>query len=47
MKLDMVVYTFNPSTRGRGKWICEFESGLVYKVSSKSVKATRRNPAAQ
>ena len=26
----MVAHAFNPSTRGRGRWISEFEASLVY-----------------
>jgi hypothetical protein len=29
---------------GRGRWISEFEASLVYKVSSRTVRATQRNP---
>ena len=35
---------FNPSTRSRGRWISEFEASLVYKVSSRTARATQRNP---
>jgi hypothetical protein len=30
--------------RGRGRWISEFEASLVYKVSSRTSRATQRNP---
>jgi hypothetical protein len=36
----VVAHTFNPSG-GRGRWICEFEAGLVYRVSSKTARATQ------
>jgi hypothetical protein len=36
----MVAHTFNPS---RGRRISEFEASLVYKVSSRTAKATQRN----
>jgi hypothetical protein len=29
---------------GRGRWISEFESSLVYKVSSRKARAIQRNP---
>jgi hypothetical protein len=29
---------------GRGRWISNFKGSLVYRVSSKSAKATQRNP---
>jgi hypothetical protein len=32
---------------GRGRWISEFEASLVYKVSSKTARATRRNPVSK
>jgi hypothetical protein len=28
---------------GRGRWISEFEVSLVYKVSSRTARATQRN----
>jgi hypothetical protein len=30
--------------RGRGRRISEFEASLVYKVSSRTARATQRNP---
>jgi hypothetical protein len=30
--------------RGRGRWISEFKASLVYKVSSRTARATQRNP---
>jgi hypothetical protein len=32
---------------GRGRQISEFESSLVYKVSSRTVRATQRNPVSK
>jgi hypothetical protein len=32
---------------GRGRWISEFKASLVYKVSSKTARATQRNPASK
>jgi hypothetical protein len=32
---------------GRGRWISEFEASLVYKVSSRTAKATQRNPVSK
>jgi hypothetical protein len=29
---------------GRGRWISEFEDSLVYRVSSRTARATQRNP---
>jgi hypothetical protein len=34
----------NLGGRGRGRQISEFEASLVYKVSSRTAKATQRNP---
>jgi hypothetical protein len=31
----------------RGRWISEFEASLVYKVSSRTARATQRNPASK
>jgi hypothetical protein len=28
---------------GRGRWISEFEANLVYRVSSRTARATQRN----
>jgi hypothetical protein len=30
--------------RQRGRWISEFEASLVYRVSSRTARATQRNP---
>jgi hypothetical protein len=38
----MVVHAFNPS-RGRGKWISEFEASLFYRVSSRTARAVSKN----
>jgi hypothetical protein len=32
---------------GRGRWISEFEAYLVYKVCSRSARATQRNPVSK
>jgi hypothetical protein len=32
---------------GIGRWISEFEASLVYKVSSRTAKATQRNPVSK
>jgi hypothetical protein len=29
---------------GRGRWISEFKASLVYKVRSRTARATQRNP---
>jgi hypothetical protein len=29
---------------GRGRWIYEFEASLVYRVTSRTARATQRNP---
>jgi hypothetical protein len=42
----MMAHNFNPS-RGRGRWISEFEASLVYKVSSRTARATQRNPVSK
>jgi hypothetical protein len=43
----VVAHAFNPSTweaeAGGGRWISEFEASLVYKVSSRTARATQRN----
>jgi hypothetical protein len=42
----MVMYTFNPSTREAeaGRSLSEFKASLVYRVSSRTARATQRNP---
>jgi hypothetical protein len=37
----VVAHAFNLS---RGRWISEFEASLVYRVSSRTARATQRNP---
>jgi hypothetical protein len=32
---------------GRGRWISEFKASLVYKVSSRTARAIRRNPVSK
>jgi hypothetical protein len=32
---------------GRGRWISEFESNLIYKVSSRTARAIQRNPVSK
>jgi hypothetical protein len=39
-----VVHTFNASTRETGRRISEFEASFVYRVSSRTARATQGNP---
>jgi hypothetical protein len=32
---------------GRGRWFSEFKASLVYRVSSRIVRATQRNPVSE
>jgi hypothetical protein len=32
---------------GRGRWISEFEASLVYRVNSRTARATQRNPVSK
>jgi hypothetical protein len=32
---------------GRGRWISEFEASLVYRVSSRTARATQRKPISE
>ena len=45
----MLEHDFNPSKHsgGRARGISEFEDSLIYKVSSRTVRATQRNPASK
>jgi hypothetical protein len=36
-----------PHSGGRGRWISEFEASLLYKVSSRTARATQRNPVSK
>jgi hypothetical protein len=36
-----------PALVGRDKWISEFEASLVYKVSSRTARATQRNSVSE
>jgi hypothetical protein len=40
----VVAHAFNSS---RGRWISEFQASLVYRVSSRTARATQRNPASK
>jgi hypothetical protein len=44
MELHGGGYLFPQHPGGRGRWISEFEAILVYRVSSRTAKATKRNP---
>jgi hypothetical protein len=43
----VVVHAFNPSTREAEAGGFEFEVSLVYKVSSRTARATQRNPVSK
>jgi hypothetical protein len=44
----VVAHAFNPQhLEGRGRQISEFEASLVYKVSSRTARATQRNPVSK
>ena len=46
----VVAHAFNPSAGGgggRGRRISELEASLVYKVSSRTARATQRNPVSK
>jgi hypothetical protein len=45
----VVAHAFNPSTweAERGRRISEFKAILVYKVSSRTARATQRNPVSK
>jgi hypothetical protein len=32
---------------GRGRWISKFEASLVYRVSSRTARATQKNPVSK
>jgi hypothetical protein len=39
----MVVQAFNPSTQERQAYLCKFKDSLVFRASSRMIKATQRN----
>jgi hypothetical protein len=43
----VVVLAFNPSTWEADRPISEFETSLVYRVSSRTARATQRNPVSK
>ena len=44
----VVAHFCSPSTlEGRGRWISEFEASLDYRVSSRTARATQRNPVSK
>ena len=48
LKLGVVAHAFSPShSGGRGRQISEFEASLVYRVSSRTARATQRNPVSK
>jgi hypothetical protein len=40
----VVAHAFNPN---RGRRVSEFEASLVYRVSSRTARATQRNPVSK
>jgi hypothetical protein len=40
----VVAHAFNPHLGGRGRRISEFKASLVFRVSSRTVRVTQRNP---
>jgi hypothetical protein len=38
---------YSQHSGGRDRWISEFEASLVYRVSSKTARATQRNPVSK
>jgi hypothetical protein len=43
----VVAHAFNPSTGGRDRCISELKASLVYKVSSRTARAIKRNPVSK
>jgi hypothetical protein len=43
----VVVHVFNPSTQEAEAGGFEFEASLVYKMSSRTARATQRNPVSK
>ena len=50
VSLAVVLHSFKSQHfrgRGRGRWISEFEASLLYRVSSRTARATQRNPVSK
>jgi hypothetical protein len=48
MSWVVVAHTFDPSAwKAESRWISEFKASLVYKVSSRTARATQRNPVSK
>jgi hypothetical protein len=48
MSWAVVAHTFNPSTwEAEAGGFLEFKASLVYRVSSRTARATRRNPVSK
>ena len=43
----MVAHAFKPHLGGRGRQISEFEASMVYRVSSRTARATQRIPVSE
>jgi hypothetical protein len=41
------VHLLSQHLGGRGRWISEFKASLVYRVSSRTSRATQRNPVSK
>jgi hypothetical protein len=44
---DGTHHTHSQHSGGRGRWISEFKASLVYRVSSRTARATQRNPVSE
>jgi ribosomal protein S4E len=43
----VVALAFNPRTWEADRWISKFEASLVYRVSSRTARATQTNPVSK
>jgi hypothetical protein len=47
LSAHLVTANVGAASHSRGRWISEFEASLVYKVSSRTARATQRNPVSK
>ena len=47
LRQAVVMHSSNPCIRGRGRQISEFKATLVYRLSSRTARATQRNPVSK
>jgi hypothetical protein len=47
LKISLLKVVLSQHVGGRSRWISEFEASLVYRVSSRTARATQRSPVSK